>query len=1040
MAIKEVLSAMTLKAKIFAVSAAVLVVGTVGTIIGLAVAKEDEYRVVKVFEMTGEAVVQREGTGELSAYVGMNLENGDILTVGEDSTLRISMDNDKYVLLDSGTVLKLNATGTSSDSKTKIELMRGEILNEITKPLSSNSSYEVATPKATMAVRGTSFVVKVEEDGNGGYITNQQTLQGKVEVELLSPDGKKTGKKVIVSEDKSVTIVTTPNEESGNSADVDGTSFFVIEDANGDFIIVTDPEEAVSEIDYTTISDNIKQIAIYSDDTRLMVLDEVVARKIREALDDEPETTTPEETTTPLETTSPEETTVPEVTTIPEVTTVPEETTIPAPLTLPEETTISDSLVYPEETSVPGTAVISGETSGTGDNAVVTTGSGGIAILDPETTTTEEEVIEYTVEFVYNGNVVETVTVEEGETVPASSFPTVDSLNGNADDQAVYCTIGGEEFTSSDIVNSDLTVTVELANVGTISFLDLNGNLLDSVKLRSDQTLQSIGYTPPEIPNVPAGNTANYFYNKRPINLNMYYNASDHTYKAELTVKVTFLKSDGALQEEFEFIKDRSFSYMGYSVPTPEVSAGTSGEWLDENGDIAEISDSNTTFSKNTTYSVREFVTVRFLDKDGDIIEEQKTYTRRLSSVPTPPTEPGYTFIGWYDENGTPITVDENALFTENCNIIAKYEVAEYEVLAFYYNNMSTPALHQAITTGQTVTLPGTPTGFIAAKSDFVWVEISDGFTGTGLASGTPDYTNAYTYNTTSITANSTTLATGTTVGVSDSHRRFIGLPRATITYYLNDTTESDYSYYVMGSTTYGTVVNNKDPYPSYLNLANFAEADGKNINIYNVSFDGWTYYDYNGNEITLSEWESDNGTKGHLTAKPNVSYTIKTAEQLYIEESINTTPGNFVTLYDVSYDKTYTMDELKAKWDEKTKSPYYSWATVTGVASAAGSRDGTYSSNTFSLKEDLPHPNTSIYVNFNYTYNVTVKDLNDDTTLGTYTMHFSSNSAPTLNATSVSSSFGKYYSKIYTAIDGTGESTLTFTENTYYNTVYIGN
>ncbi|MBR6694889.1 MAG: hypothetical protein IKL70_00555, partial [Oscillospiraceae bacterium] len=119
MAIKEVLSAMTLKAKIFAVSAAVLVVGTVGTIIGIAVAKEDEYRVVKVFEMTGEAVVQREGTGELSAYVGMNLENGDILTVGEDSTLRISMDNDKYVLLDSGTVLKLNATGTSSDSKTK---------------------------------------------------------------------------------------------------------------------------------------------------------------------------------------------------------------------------------------------------------------------------------------------------------------------------------------------------------------------------------------------------------------------------------------------------------------------------------------------------------------------------------------------------------------------------------------------------------------------------------------------------------------------------------------------------------------------------------------------------------------------------------------------------------------------------------------------------------------------------------------------------------------------------------------------------------
>ena len=747
MAIKEVLSAMTLKAKIFAVSAAVLVVGTVGTIIGIAVAKEDEYRVVKVFEMTGEAVVQREGTGELSAYVGMNLENGDILTVGEDSTLRISMDNDKYVLLDSGTVLKLNATGTSSDSKTKIELMRGEILNEITKPLSSNSSYEVATPKATMAVRGTSFVVKVEEDGNGGYITNQQTLQGKVEVELLSPDGKKTGKKVIVNEDKSVTIVTTPNEESGNSADVDGTSFFVIEDANGDFIIVTDPEEAVSEIDYTTISDNIKEIAIYSDDTRLMVLDEVVARKIREALNDEPETTSPEETTTPLETTSPEETTVPEVTTIPEVTTVPEETTIPAPLTLPEETTISDSLVYPEETSVPGTAVISGETSGTGDNAVVTTGSGGIAILDPETTLPEEEVIEYTVEFVYNGNVIETVTVEEGETVPASSFPTVDSLNGNADDQAVYCTIGGEEFTSSDIVNSDLTVTVELANVGTISFRDLEGNLLDSVKLRSDQTLQSIGYTPPEIPDVPAGDTANYFYNKRPIDLNMSYNASDHTYQAALTVKVTFLKSDGTLQEEFEFIKGRSFSSMGYSVPTPEVSAGTSGEWLDENENPVTISTTQT-FSQNTTYTAHEYITIKFLQELGGqqyFISEQKIEvgdTISYLEFPTPQTEPGYTFVGWYNGSDE-ITDGQSVTFMINSNIIAKY--AETITITFVDINDDELASY-TIEKGQSLSSVGGSVPAIPEVDGYIATSWTDGTTVYADLTATTTFANSYTF------------------------------------------------------------------------------------------------------------------------------------------------------------------------------------------------------------------------------------------------------------------------------------------------------
>ena len=522
--------------------------------------------------------------------------------------------------------------------------------------------------------------------------------------------------------------------------------------------------------------------------------------------------------------------------------------------------------------------------------------------------------------------------------------------------------------------------------------------------------------------------------------------SGDYTFRAYEIITITFLKSDGTLQEEYEFISGSSFSSMGYSVPTPEVSGNISGRWLDAEENPVTIS-SDQTFSQNTTYTAQEYVTVTFLREiDGTKIHfgsQETSVGGTLSSVPTPPTEPGYTFVGWYYEDGTSATVDANALFTENCNIIAKYEVAEYEVLAFYYNDTNTPALHQAITTGETVTLPGTPTGFNAAKSDFVWVEISDGFTGTELASGTPDYTDAYTYNTTSITANSTTLATGTTIGVSDSHRRFIGLPRATITYYLNDTTPSAYSYYVMGYTTYGKITNDKDPYydMNYLNSSDFANADGKDINIYYVDFAGWKYYDYNGSEINISDWESDNGTKGHLIAKPNVSYSARTASQLYIEESIHTDPtdGNFTTLYNVSYDTVYSMSDLKSNWDSN-KTAYYSWATVTGVASAAGSRDGTYSSDDFSVAEDLPYPNTSIYVNFNYTYDVIVKDYLTGDTLGIYTMNFSSHSLPTLNATSVSSSFGKYYSKIYTDTNGTGAtSSLTFGEETHYSTVYIG-
>ena len=202
MSAKAICAAMTLKVKIIVICTAVAVTSAAAVAVGVAVTKEDTYRVLKVFEMTGTAMVAREGSGELEAYVGMNLESGDTLTVDNDSTLRISMDSDKYVLLDSGTILELTAAGTSADSRTSINLKKGTILNEITNPLSANSSYEVSTPKATMAVRGTSFTVSVEKDSVGGFTIREDTFNGKVEVILLDTKGNLRNDKVLVPADR----------------------------------------------------------------------------------------------------------------------------------------------------------------------------------------------------------------------------------------------------------------------------------------------------------------------------------------------------------------------------------------------------------------------------------------------------------------------------------------------------------------------------------------------------------------------------------------------------------------------------------------------------------------------------------------------------------------------------------------------------------------------------------------------------------------------------------------------------------------------
>lgn len=279
MSLKALVAGLTLKMKVIIAVAAVLVVGGTAAVVGYNVTKEDAYRVLKVFEMTGDSTVYREGSGDLEAYVGMNLESGDVLSVGEESTLRVVLDNDKYILLDGGTVLELNAAGTAADSRTTVNLRQGTILNEITNPLSANSSYEVNAPKATMAVRGTSFSVSVRDDGSGGYNINETTYHGLVNVSILDEEGN-----IIQSEDvgvdKAVDIHTLKNENTGNPAEKDGRAEFVIIDENGSIRPLGDGESPVHDAFYEFVPMLIRSRVVESNNTNLMDIEQNVINRI----------------------------------------------------------------------------------------------------------------------------------------------------------------------------------------------------------------------------------------------------------------------------------------------------------------------------------------------------------------------------------------------------------------------------------------------------------------------------------------------------------------------------------------------------------------------------------------------------------------------------------------------------------------------------------------------------------------------------------------------------------------------------------------
>ena len=280
-----------LKSKVFIGAAAgTATAAAVATAVIVMNSGPETYRVIKVFEVNGQGIVARESVGELEPYHGMNLENGDMVSTFEDSTMRLSLDSDKYMLMEPETVIDLLASGTAADSRTEINVREGAVLNEIEKPLSEESSFVVNAPKATMAVHGTSFRVEVIPQDDGSYLIIIHTYHGSVGVTLLDEKGAPTDQKATVGEDRAVAIKVVPNKNTSNDSAVDGTSYFVVPD--GAKFVPVQSADPTFEIDYDSIP-LATLVEIYdTDEDKKIVLDTDVLRKCVDAMNKKPEETT----------------------------------------------------------------------------------------------------------------------------------------------------------------------------------------------------------------------------------------------------------------------------------------------------------------------------------------------------------------------------------------------------------------------------------------------------------------------------------------------------------------------------------------------------------------------------------------------------------------------------------------------------------------------------------------------------------------------------------------------------------------------------
>ncbi len=343
-----------------AIGIGVLVAVAAVTTILIVKNKDKSYRIIKVYDLIGQATVERGTDNIIEVYKDMRLQSQDIVNTSTDSYLQLKLDDDKYILLEPLTEIYLEATGNKRDSKTKIYLKKGAIVKCIEDKLSDSSEYKIETPNSTIAVRGTTFRVELVFDEKGESHTFLSVFEGKVDCNLIFPDGSIDEETVSATTEQQVEILGT-----------DVTSMYVVKDGTVEY---EEYEDEVLEFLKVTI-DRGKELPVTKEE-----LDEIInSRGVK-----------PDEPTTEPATDEPDT----------EETTTGESTT--------EETTT-------EESTIEGSATEKPTTEGTSSEQTTT-------VATEESTTAVNVEGTFTVTFKYNGSVFATQRVEAGNTATRPTF------------------------------------------------------------------------------------------------------------------------------------------------------------------------------------------------------------------------------------------------------------------------------------------------------------------------------------------------------------------------------------------------------------------------------------------------------------------------------------------------------------------------------------------------------------------------------------------------------------------------------------------
>ena len=202
------LKQMSAKKLIIIVCAAVLAfAAAVLLVLGVILGEQEAFRPIMIYELEGNALIERVDGQTIDARENLYLESGDRILVSEASLMCLKLDHDKYITAEARAIFTLEAEGNERNSKTRIKLERGAVTNEIQNPLSRRSTYETSTLNSVIEVRGTIYRAELYENEDGKQDMRLCCFEGTVATMPVLPDGS-MGEEVLVQAGNEMTVYT----------------------------------------------------------------------------------------------------------------------------------------------------------------------------------------------------------------------------------------------------------------------------------------------------------------------------------------------------------------------------------------------------------------------------------------------------------------------------------------------------------------------------------------------------------------------------------------------------------------------------------------------------------------------------------------------------------------------------------------------------------------------------------------------------------------------------------------------------------------